>query len=84
MTTINTPAVKWAVYPGDEGKVSYIEELWDSPCTLPSEGSLIIRPFLIDPETRQPVPVRVAEIRDHSEMQPHTLVFVVTPADLNH
>ncbi len=79
---MNNPDVKWAVYPWDEGKVSFIEELWDSLCTLPNVGDLIIRPFLVDPETREPIPVRVAEIRNHPEMQPNTIVFVVTPADL--
>ncbi|SFN16439.1 hypothetical protein [Nitrosomonas communis] len=75
------PDIKWAVYPWYEDKVVYIRDLCDSSCTLPSEGDLIIRPCLIDPETREPIPVRVVEIRKYSEINPQALIFVVAPAD---
>jgi hypothetical protein len=76
------PDVKWAVYPWDEGKVVYIEALCDSSYTLPNEGDLIVRPCLVDPATRDPILVCVAEIRKYPEMQPPLVVFVVIPANL--
>jgi hypothetical protein len=81
MNILMNPVVKWAVHPSDTGKIHYIEGLWNPSHTLPHEGDIITRPFLVDPQTRQPIPVRVVEIQDHPEMKPHTLVVVVTLSD---
>jgi hypothetical protein len=75
--------VKWAVRPWDDRRILYIDELCDVSSMLPSEGDIISRPFLVDPETLEPVPVRVIEIIDHPKMHSHVVV-VVAPADEYH
>ncbi|AKH39179.1 MULTISPECIES: hypothetical protein [Nitrosomonas] len=80
---MSNPAVGWAVYPWDVEQVSYNENLCDSSCaTLPNKGDLIIRPCLVRPETYEPISVRVDEILDPDETEPHTLVFLVVPVNL--
>lgn len=47
------PTVKWAVHPGDQGRITYIDG--PKPAEkVPDEGAVITRPFLVDPHTRQP------------------------------
>lgn len=84
MIILINPVVRWAVHPADMGNILYIDGLWDPSHTLPHVGDIITRPFLVDPVTRDRIPVRVVEIQDHPEMQPHTLVVVVTRSDQNH
>lgn len=84
MSLLINPVVKWAVHPSDAGRILYIDGLWNPSHTLPHEGDVITRPFLVDPKTRQPIPVRVVQIQEFLEMQPHTLAVVVTRADQNH
>ena len=73
--------VRWAVHPSDTGKIKYIDGLWDKSHTLPYENDVITRPFLVDPVTNQPIPVRVDKIQERPEMTPYTLVVVVTRSD---
>lgn len=84
MKVLINPVVRWAIHPSDSGRISYIEGLWSPKHTLPHEGDIITRPFLVDPITQQPIPVRVVQIQDHPEMTPHTLVLVVMRADQHH
>lgn len=73
------PVVRWATHPADQGRVLYIDGI-AGPQTLPSEGEVITRPFLVDPVTRIPVPVRVTEIRKlwDEERPGHTMVVITT------
>lgn len=84
MSLLINPVCRWAVHPSDAGRISYIDGLWIPTHTLPYEGDIITRPFLVDPKTRKPIPVRVVEIQEHLQTKPHTLVVVVTRADQNH
>lgn len=69
--------VKWAVHPADLERLAYIDGLWDGH-TLPHENEVITRPFLVDPTTRQPVPVRVIQVLEMLQQQPPILAVVVT------
>jgi hypothetical protein len=84
MGILINPVVRWTVHPADVGRIDYIDGLWDPSHTLPHEGDIITRPFLVDPVTKLPIPVRVIEIRELPEMQPHTLAVLVTRSDQNH
>lgn len=84
MTTLINPHVRWAMLPSERSSLEYIEGVWDPSDTLPYEGDVITRPFLVDPQTRQPVPVRVVQIQEILETQGHILAVVVTRADRNH
>lgn len=69
--------VRWAVHPADTGRLAQIDGLWDGH-TLPFADQVITRPFLVDPQTRLPVPVRVVQIVEMLDRQPPTLAVVVT------
>lgn len=83
MSLLINPHVKWATHPADQGNIRFIEGLQDESHTLPREGEIITRPFLVDPQSMQPVPVRVVEIQEILETQGHILAVVVTRADRN-
>jgi hypothetical protein len=74
------PVVRWAVHPGDAGRIAYIDGVSDPKDTLPQVDQLITRPFLVDPVSQQPVAVRVAAIHRLWDGQRHTLAVVVTLA----
>lgn len=84
MSILINPLVAWAVHPVDQGAIQFIEGLQNSSHTLPHEGEVITRPFLVDPQTKTPVPVRVVEIREIFEKRGHTLAVVVARSDRNH
>lgn len=69
--------VRWAVHPADLGRLAYIDGLWDGH-TVPHENEVITRPFLVDPTTKEPVPVRVVHVAELLTQQPPTLAVVVT------
>jgi len=72
------PLIRWAVHPADTGRIAYIEGI-AGPQVLPVENEVIVRPFLVDPLTRQPVPVRVVEVQKRwdSSRNGDNLVVVV-------
>lgn len=84
MTILINPVMRWAVHPSDTGRIAYIDGVFNPKDPLPCEGEVITRPFLVDPESRQPIPVRVVAIHQMLETTPHTLAVVVTRADQNH
>ncbi len=55
------PMLRWAIHPADAGRIAYIDGL-GGPQKMPKEDEVITRPFLVDPHTRAPVPVRVAQV----------------------
>lgn len=72
------PMVRWAVHPADTGRIAYIDGV-AGPQMLPDENEVITRPFLVDPQTRQPVPVRVMQVLKQWDngRGGHTLAVVV-------
>lgn len=76
--------VRWAVHPADQGQIDYVDGVFDPTDTLPHEGDVITRPFLRDPHSQQPVPVRVVQIVEMLQHTPPTLAVVVTRADRSH
>jgi hypothetical protein len=78
------PLTAWAVDPSDQCSLEFIDGLQNATHTLPHEGDIITRPFLVDPASRQPVPVRVVQILEILETRGHTLVVVVTRSDRHH
>lgn len=73
------PLIRWAVHPADAGRIAYIDGI-AGPQSIPKENSVITRPFLVDPQTRQPVPVRVVRVgREFDESRNgHMVVLVVS------
>lgn len=77
-TLLIDPMVRWAVHPASVSAIAYIDGLFDPKDKLPQENDLITRPFLVDPKTRQPIPVRVAEVRRMWDGARHILAVLVT------
>lgn len=75
---LNNPVVKWAVHPADQGRIEYIDGMPETWPKLPHEGDVLTLPFLVDPQTRQPVPVRVVQIVPMTHLTPHVLAIQVS------
>jgi len=87
MSILINPIIKWAVSSLDQGKILFIEGVQNSSHTLPYENQIITRPFLVNPETKQPIEVRVVEIQEHFQLDGHnghTLIVVVSLAHEQH
>lgn len=59
-------AVRWAVHPADQDRIKYI----DGTGYVVREQDLEINktvtlPFLVDPQTNQPTPVRISVVEEH-------------------
>lgn len=54
------PDVKWVLHPADSGRVVKLD-VPGSEQPVPSEGDVIVRPFLVDAATMRPVAVRVVQ-----------------------
>lgn len=67
--------VRWAVHPADVGRIVQLPGASKLPLErLPSVGALIVLPFLVDPQTREPCQVRVVEIRLNYEPGVHAIL----------
>lgn len=76
------PAIRWAVHPADQDRIAYVEGTGAIERGVPKENELLTRPFLVDPQTRQPVPVRVVQVVEmwDTARSAHTLAVVVARA----
>lgn len=73
------PAVRWVMHPSDRGRLMTLERNCEDD-GVPRENEVITRPFIVDSQSRQPVPVRVVQrIEWHHSAAP-TFVLVVRPA----
>ena len=62
MILIN-PIVRWAVDPADAGRIEQLPGAsWPKGMAIPEEDDLLTLDFLVDPQTRQPVQVRVSAV----------------------
>jgi hypothetical protein len=69
--------LRWTVQPAAQERLEYISGVDDDrPC--PKEGAVIIRPFLVDPVTKEEVPVRVVQVLDLAQEDPPVLAILVT------
>ncbi len=83
MELLINPMTKWAIIAEEQGSINYIEGMKHTE-SLPYVNDIITRPFLVHPETKKPVPVRVVDIQKTSYEDGHLLVVVVTRADRKH
>lgn len=75
------PRTMWACSPGEQTRMKYIEGM-GIPAKLPEMDDIVTVPFIVDPETLEPIPVRVIEIQERMGPTGHILVVVVSRADL--
>lgn len=80
---MNRPTVlaRWAISKPFDGKILYVVGKSNPADTLPHENDVITRPFLLDPETRQPVPVRVVAVHNVGFPLVEYVIVEVAPAD---
>lgn len=69
--------MRYAVDSGAVGSLEYIDGMSKHWPPLPHEGDVLTVPFLVDPKTRQPVPVLVMRIVEMLHMDPPTIAIVV-------
>jgi hypothetical protein len=69
------PVVQWAVEPGHQGSIEYVETATPPAQAVPYVGDVLTLPFMVDPITKQPCPVRVTRL----EYQDHPSKTVVIP-----
>ena len=76
------PMLRWAVHPADQGRIAYIDGLAGAGVKVPDEDTVVTQPFLVDPQTRQPVQVRVVQVLERwdSQRSGHDICVVVTRA----
>lgn len=80
MVLIN-PVARWAVNPADAGRIKQLEGAgWPKGLALPQEDDMLTLDFLVDPQTLQPVAVRVAEVWVKWSGDHHDIAIVVTRA----
>ena len=56
------PVVQWAIEPGHNGSIQYLEPLATGPQAVPHVGDVLSLPFMVDPATQQPCMVRVTRL----------------------
>lgn len=79
MNLLINPEVRYAVHPADLGRIEYIDGMAHAwPKTLPKEGERLTVQFLVHPQTREPLPVRIAAIQTLWQHDHHVVAVVVT------
>jgi hypothetical protein len=73
----HTTVVRYAVDPGCAGSIEYVDGMQHTWPKLPEVNAVLTVPFLVDPQTRQPVPVRVLRIEEMLHLRPPILAVVV-------
>lgn len=76
------PRVMWACVPAEQTWLHFVEGPKNP--TLPREGEVLMYPFIQDPHSRQPVPVRILEIQRRQDATGDLLVVVVGRTDQAH
>lgn len=78
------PEMRWACVASDIAKLKFIEGMGQHWPTLPKVNEVLRLPFIVSPETLQPVPVVVVEIHKQWGTTGHVMTVVVAAADLQH
>jgi type II secretory pathway component PulJ len=72
-------SVRWVMHPSDRGQLTQLEGGWDEEIA-PAENEVITRPFLVDSNSKNPVPVRVVQRLEWHHTKKPTFVVVVRRA----
>lgn len=73
--------LRWAVHPSDLGKIFYLDARHGEVEKPPYVNDVVTRPFLVDPESKLPVPVRVVDVVNLFDQPDPCIVVVVARAD---
>lgn len=76
------PTVRWAIESTHSGSIEYVQQLAPRDgIHVPHEGDVLTVPFMVDPATKQPCPVRVTRIEHLRTSTGHVVVPVVVRAE---
>lgn len=78
------PEMRWACIASDAAKLKFIDGMRNSWPALPEVNEVLQVPFIVNPESQQPVPVRVEAIHKLWGTTGHVMVVVVAAADQTH
>ena len=71
-------AIRWAIHPAEIARIEQLPGISEFTAkAIPAEGDMLTHPFLVDPKTQQPVPLRVAHVL-HSYPEPNLVTVVVS------
>lgn len=74
---MKTRKIRWATQPADAKRIEQMPGISDQVANeIPPIGSTITNPYLVDPSTKQPIPLLVADAYIHG--QTGDVVVVVT------
>ena len=76
----HTPSVRWVMHPSERGQLVALEGDWHEESRVPSQDEVLTRPFLVDPGSSEPVPVRVVQRLEWHHSAAPTYVLVVRRA----
>lgn len=71
-----SPALFWAIEPSHEGSITRVDGIVDITRSPPYVGDVLTLPFMLDPATGLPCPVRVTRI-EHREHDGRSIVIPV-------
>lgn len=72
------PVIRLACHPADQGRLVEDTSQPPEPMALPKVGDVLTLRRMLDPHTRLPVPVRVADVTLHGQGEDRALVVVLT------
>lgn len=78
------PRMMWACPATEQTRLHFVEGQGKDWPTLPHEGDVLTLPFIQDPVTKNPVPIRVIQIQKRSDQIGHVMVVAVVRADQGH
>lgn len=73
--------LNWGIesaYAGQLEMLTGMQQHW--PKQRPNEGDVLTLPFIVDPVSRQPVPVQVTRVIGWTERVPPLVTIVLAPA----
>jgi hypothetical protein len=78
------PRTMWACEASEQARLRFIEGQGEHWPALPHEGDVLTLPFIVDPVTGLPVPVRVVQIQTRSDREGHLKIVVVMRSGQDH
>jgi len=78
------PNLMFASAPEEQTRLLFLEGGKKAPMALPEVGAVITLPFMVDPQSRQPVPIRVVRLVPRHEAGHDVVVVVVSRHDQQH
>lgn len=78
------PNLMFATPPAEQARLAFLEGGKKDAVALPNVGDVLTLPFIVDPQSRLPAPVRVVSLFPRQEEGHPVVVVVVSRHDQQH